>query len=187
MSTTHFYRRYDQNGRCKVICMQCFQTLGTAWDRASLEGMESAHECEFWRQGAPIATSRALAKKVPSATPLLQFLLKIPAALLVPLTLLVGYALPTVLELAARHALNAWLAVILPGDLIGCALLAGLLRKPRTAVSLYLLLTALEALFYGGGIARGRQILWFADLVPTLLVLILVLRMKQRSRDKTVA
>lgn len=185
MSTTHFYRRYDPDGRCKVICMQCFQTLGTAWDRPSLEEMESAHMCEFWKQGAPLATSRALAKKVPAATPLLQHLLRIPAGLLGLLTVLVAYALPTALELAAGNSLNAWLAVILPGDLIGCAVLAAVLRRPRTAAFLYLLLTAIEAVTYAGGMARGRQLLWFADLVPTLLLLFLLLRMKLRSKAVT--
>ena len=113
--------------------------------------------------------------------PLLQRVLQIPAGLLAVLTVLVGYALPTALELAARHALNPWLAVILPGDLIGCAMLAGLLRKPRTGVFLYLLLTAIEALTYMGGVMRGRQLVWFADLVPTLLVLFLLLRIKLRT------
>lgn len=185
MSTIHFYRRYEADGRCKVICMHCFQTLGTAWDRPSLEQMESAHICEFWREGAPSAPSRALARRVPAMTPLLQRLLEIPAGMLTLLTVLVAYGLPTAAELAARHMLNPWLAVILPGDLIGCAVLAGLLRKPRTGVFLYLLLTVIEGLSYADGVARGRHLVWFADLVPTLFVLILILRMKLRSGELT--
>ncbi|MFZ0630893.1 MAG: hypothetical protein WA399_16705 [Acidobacteriaceae bacterium] len=178
MSATHFYRRYDPDGRCKVICMQCFQTLGTVWDRPSAEAMEAAHACEFWRQGAPAAAARAPEAKVPPVSPILQPLLQIPAGLLALLTVLVVYALPTALELAARHTLNAWLAVILPGDVVGCAVLAGLLRRPRTGVFLYLLLTTIEGLCYAGGVVPGRPLVWFADLVPTLVVLTLLLRRK---------
>lgn len=181
MSPTHFYRRYDPDGRCKVICMHCFQTLGTAWDRHSLEEMESAHLCAYWMEGAPSPHVR-VNRGLPSEAPMLRSLLHIPTGLLVLLTVMVGYALPTALEMAARHALNVWLAVILPGDLVGCAMLAGLLRKPRTALLLYLLLTAIEAICHAAGVARGRQLIWFADLIPTLLVLILVLRLKLRAQ-----
>jgi len=182
MSTSHFYRRYDPDGRCRVICMQCFQTLGTAWDRHSLEEMESAHVCAFWTEGAfPSPAQRST--DVREEQPLLRRVLQIPAGLLALLTVLVAYALPTALELAARHALNPWLAVILPGDVIGCAVLAGLLRRPRTGVFLYLLLTSIEGLSYADGMARGRYLVWFADLVPTLVVLTLVLRRKLHSRE----
>lgn len=181
MSTTRFYRRYDPDGRCKIICMHCFQTLGTAWDRQSLEEMEAAHLCAFHTEGAPALASRRRMRDPGAAAQLLQHLLQIPAGLLALLTVLVAYALPTALELVARHSLNAWLAVILPGDVIGCAVLAALLRKPRTGVLLYFLLTAIEGLSYMGGLARGRQLVWLADLIPMLLVLILLLRMKLRT------
>ena len=183
MSAIHFYRRYDPDGRCKVICMRCFQTLGTAWDRHSVEEMESGHDCAFWKEGTPAPASRRRRRDSGAAAPLLQQLMQIPAGLLALLAVLVAYALSTALEMATRHALHAWLAVILPGDVIGCAVLAGLLRKPRTGVLLYLLLTALEALSYTGGLARGRQLVWLADLIPMLLVLTVVLRMKLQRRE----
>ncbi|HEX3986344.1 MAG TPA: hypothetical protein VHX13_07005 [Acidobacteriaceae bacterium] len=183
MSAIHFYRRYDTDGRCKVICMQCFQTLGTAWDRHSVEAMEAAHICAFWTEGAPATDPRSGAHSPLAQAPLVRKLLQMPAGLLALLTVLVAYAVPTALELAARHTLSPWLAVILPGDLIGCAVLARVLHRPRTAVLLYLLLTTMEGLSYVGGVARGRQLIWFADLVPTLLVLALMVRMKRRNRE----
>lgn len=187
MNTSHFYRRYDADGRCKVICMHCFQTLGRAWDRTSVEAMESAHICEFQRQETPTDAARRLVRQVASATPLVQHLLRVPAGLLALLVVLVAYALPTALELAARHELNPWLAVIVPGNVIGCALLAGLLRRPRTAAVLYMVLTMMEGLSYASGAARGRELLWFADLVPMLVVLILLLRTKQGGRALAVS
>jgi hypothetical protein len=181
MSAIHFYRRYDPDGRCKVICMQCFQTLGTAWDRHSLEEMEAAHVCAFWREGAPSAAVRRGMREVRAEAPLLREALQLQTFPLVLLTVLALYLLPTALEFAASYALNPWLAVILPGDLIGCAVLAGLLRMPRTAVILYVLLTAVESFSYAvsGTVVSG--LCWFADLIPMLIVLILVLRMKLRS------
>lgn len=182
MSAIHFYRRYDSDGRCKVICMQCFQTLGMAWDRQSLEEMESGHACAFWREGAPDAVPRELKKPGRTEVRLLRGALRMDAWALIPLMVLALYAVPTALELAARQMLNPWLAVILPGDLIGCAVLAGLLRRPRTGLLLYFLLTLVEGVFYLGGAARPHELAWFADLVPTVLVVTLMLRMKVRSR-----
>lgn len=182
MSSIQFHRRYGADGRCKVICMQCFQTLGTAWDRQSVEEMEAAHLCEYWRQGAPAAPGRARAGKLTGAPAFVGQILQMPAGWLMLLTLLLVYGVPTAVELGARGALNPWLAVILPGDAIGCAVLGGLLRRPRSAVFLYLLLTALEGASYAGGWLHGRELVWFADLVPALIVLFLLLRMKMGER-----
>jgi hypothetical protein len=188
MSVIHFYRRYHPDGRCKVICMRCFQTLGTAWDRHSLEEMESAHECAFSVEGAPSPAGRRPRRLAGTDAPLLREALQLHALLLALLTVLALYVIPTALEAGASYALhNAWLAVILPGDLIGCAVLIGLLRMPRTGVALYLALTVAEGLSYSmnGGIVPDLR--WFADLVPTLLVLTLVLRLKLGGRELAIS
>ena len=58
---------------------------------------------------------------------------------------LVLYALPTVLEFAALRRWNPWFSVILPGDLAGCACLCLVFGKVKQGISLYCLLTAIEA------------------------------------------
>ncbi|HZZ37765.1 MAG TPA: hypothetical protein VFE06_01460 [Acidobacteriaceae bacterium] len=126
--------------------------------------------------------ARAL-RKVRSEAPLLRETLRLHARLLIPMTVLALYLLPTMLEFAASRALNPWLAVILPGDLLGCAAMIGLLGMPRTGVLLYLALTTLEGLSYAANRAVVPDLRWFADLVPTLVVLTLLLRMKLRSRE----
>jgi hypothetical protein len=181
MSAIHFYRRYDPDGRCKVICMQCFQTLGTAWDRQSLEEMEAGHMCSFRTEGTPPPDMHTRMKNVRSEPPLLRDALQMNILLLALLTVLLLYFVPTALELGASHVLNPWLAVILPGDVIGCAALVALLRMPRTGILLYLGLTAIEGLSYAANGALLPEVRWFADLIPTLLVLTLLLRSKLRS------
>jgi CHASE2 domain-containing sensor protein len=95
--------------------------------------------------------------------------------------------MPTLAEYSAAHAFNPWLSVILPGDLAGCAVLVGLLRLPRTGVLIYLLLTSAEALCCASGVPLTAQLVWWVDLVPTLLVLTLVLRLKLRNRSPALA
>ncbi|HEX3663163.1 MAG TPA: hypothetical protein VHU89_17130 [Acidobacteriaceae bacterium] len=182
MNVIRFYRRYDPDGRCKVICMQCFQTLGTAWDRHSLEEMEAAHLC-----ASPLPAARRPGREVRPEMPLLREALHMHVGVLVGLTVLALYLLPTALEFAASYAVNPWLAVILPGDLIGCAVLVGLLRMPRTGVLLYVLLTVAEALSYAANGAVVPDLRWLTDSIPTLLVVSLVLRMKLRSRELAVS
>ncbi|HEY1806964.1 MAG TPA: hypothetical protein VGG42_00315 [Acidobacteriaceae bacterium] len=187
MSAIHFYRRYDPDGRCKVICMRCFQTLGTAWDRHSVEEMESAHMCAFWMEGAPPANARPRRRGTAAAVPLLREVLQMHTWALLLLMLVVLYLVPTVMEIGASYALNPWLAVIVPGDLIGCAVLVGLLRMPRTGVLLYVLLTTLEGLSYAVNGAVRPDLCWFTDLVPTVLVVSLVLRRKLSDRELAIS
>ncbi len=108
--------------------MQCFQTLGTAWDRQSLEEMEAVHVCAFQIQGTPSPAEPGRMEMMRSEAQLLRDALRMHAWVLILLTVLALYLLPTALEFAASRALNPWLAVILPGDLFGCAVMIGLLR-----------------------------------------------------------
>lgn len=181
MSAIRFYRRYEEDGRCRVICLQCFETLGTAGDRASVEAMERGHVCGGLPQKAPDAVESPAFPEPAARRGAVPELLRMPVGWLVLLTVAGVYLLPTAAELAARHALNPWLAVIVPGDVVGCAVLAGVLRRPRTGILLYLGLTALEGCVYAAGMTRAHQLAWFADLVPTLVLLTLILRMKGRG------
>ena len=83
--------------------------------------------------------------------------------------------------MSALRTVNPWLAVVLPGDLAGCACLALIFRKMKFAASLYVALTAMEALLYVSHLASMHALLWFADLVPTLVVAANVLRLPSRE------
>jgi hypothetical protein len=112
----------------------------------------------------------------------------LPPGLLVLLTVVLLYGLPTLAEYSVAHALNPWFSVILPGDLAGCAVMVGILRMPRTGVLTYLLLTSVEGLCcLSGGPLSTNQLVWLADLVPTLLVLTLVLRLRLRNGPPAIA
>jgi hypothetical protein len=88
-------------------------------------------------------------------------------ALLLIVSLL--YVLPSVIELLATRHLNPWLAVILPGDIAGCAWLFGVFKMQRTGLILYLLLTACEGCLYVSNIVSVGALIWITDLVPTLI------------------
>lgn len=94
------------------------------------------------------------------------------------LAVLLLYAIPTVFELAATKHFNPWLAVILPGDAIGCACLVIAFRMPKLGLALYLLLTICEAALYRSGIVAARDLIWIVDLIPTLTVGCLIMRVR---------
>ena len=89
-------------------------------------------------------------------------------ALLLIVSLL--YVLPTVIKLLAARHLNPWLAIILPGDLAGCAWLFGVFKMQKTGLILYLLLTACEGCLYVSNTVSADALIWIADVVPTLIV-----------------
>jgi hypothetical protein len=173
------YLLHKKDGTCEVICTRCFVKLGAADRTDAVREMEALHVCD--RTVAP--------KHLPSIVPIRgsSDTLLTPSqihrlfdsygarptpnlwtALLLIVSLL--YVLPTVIEvLAARH-LNPWLAIILPGDIAGCAWLFGVFKMQRTGLILYLLLTACEACLYVSNIVSVDSLIWIADLVPTVIV-----------------
>jgi hypothetical protein len=96
------------------------------------------------------------------------------------------YAVPTVLELLAAQRLDPWFGVILPGDIIGCALLVAVFRMHRTGLSLYLLLTACEGSLYAFHIVTANALPWMVDIVPTLAVTAIILRVRLASAARLI-
>jgi hypothetical protein len=166
-----FYRRFYEDGSCRVICLNCYEMLGTGLDREAVGRLESEHICREWTKAGEESGSRihlvdATRAENPGPRPA-----RVQMWLLLPAIALLCYGVPTALELLATVHLNTWLAVILPGDLAGCAVLAGLAKMPRTGVLLYLGLTACECCLHITHAMRGTTMVWLADLVPTLVVM----------------
>ncbi len=179
-----FYHRYDENGTCEVICTSCFLTLGFAERLADVKEMESRHVCR--RRAIHERLAARLPNDHSSGTESRSALNRIPGSLLRPANtsilllsvIFLFYALPTILEfLAARH-LSPWLAIILPGDLIGCACLIAIFKAYRTGTILYLLLTAGESYLYASHTVAANALLWVVDLVPALCVAAMILRVR---------
>lgn len=186
--TMNYYRRYDENGNCEVICMRCFATVGIANGLSAARKIEALHVCGR-------STDHDLPKVIPIDTGVsgLSRLILNPVErmfgpsgklknlntwMLFLLAVLLLYAIPTVFELAATKHFNPWLAVILPGDAIGCACLVIAFRMPKLGLALYLLLTICEAALYRSGIVAARDLIWIVDLIPTLTVGCLIMRVR---------
>jgi hypothetical protein len=80
------------------------------------------------------------------------------------------YAFPTVVEFAAERWAVPAIAIVLFGDLFGCACLAAVLRAPVVAGVLYFLLTFCELWLHSSGAVRSVFLPWILDLVPALVV-----------------
>ena len=95
------------------------------------------------------------------------------------------YAFPTVVELAAvRYAVPA-MGIILFGDLVGCVCLATILRSPYIAGALYVSLTFCELWLQSSGAVRSAVLPWILDLVPTLVVVGKIARMRAHTRTRS--
>ena len=90
------------------------------------------------------------------------------------------YGVPTALEFLAAQHLNPWIAVILPGDIVGCFWLAAIVKMRRTALLLYLALTASESCLYVLGLVSSANLVWIADLVPAFFVALMITRSNRR-------
>jgi len=187
-SNLRFYHRYYEDGSCRVICMDCYESLGTGRDRLAVTRMESEHVCSGGLH--PIAGAVRVRDKLavtpspgpPASSSSETILMRLPLGLLLPLTAIVLYVIPTLLEIMARTQVNTWAAVILPGNALGCAVLITLLRMPRTGLILYLGLAGCECWLHVTHTMRGMTMAWIVDLVPTLVVLSLLTWRLPRAR-----
>ena len=177
-SKLRFYRRYYEDGSCKVICMDCYDTLGTGENRHDVARMEARHVCSHALLPADAAKKNLrayLLAGVDRVRDAEQWMARLHPALLAILLIVVLYGIPTILEILARQEVNTWVAVILPGNILGCMVLIAILRMPRTGLGIYLALAACECWLHVTHIMRGVTMAWIVDLVPTLVVLILLI------------
>lgn len=180
MSTLNYYRRYQQDGTCMVICTRCFLTVGIARGQSAVRDLESGHVCsravqEASPQPPPATTPSAVdAHQGGLVSNFLQSLHNRNPLLLTAVLALTLYGLPTLLEYVAARHLSPWVAVILPGDALGCAALVILFNMRRTSLVLYLALTAIESALYVTRVFSPVALVWIVDLVPTLIALSLL-------------
>lgn len=175
----NYYLLYRKDGTCEVICTRCFAKLGVAGQSDALREMEALHVCDravapkHLHSIVPIRGSSDTLLDTDQIRRILDSYGTRPApnlwiALLSIISLL--YVLPMVIKLLATRHLNPWLAIILPGDIAGCAWLFGVFKMQKTALILYLLLTACETCLYVSNIVSVDSLIWIADLIPTLIV-----------------
>lgn len=194
----NYYRRYDRDGACEVICIRCFLTVGTARGLATIREMEALHVCGgravHVRQTATLAGGSFA--KCPSAFPRNEVerlfgpsgklkTLNLSVLFLSVVTFL--YVVPTVVELLMAQRLNPWLSVILPGDVIGCACLVAVFKMRGAGLALYLLLTAFEGSLYAFHIVTANALMWIVDVVPTLTVVAIILRVRLATAARLVS
>lgn len=173
-----YFRRYDPDGSCVVICLRCFATIGTAGNMSAALTLENAHECTRHAIAGQKQASLGIARRfAASRIDLSSSFLRAAARLQMPYTPLfflaifvLLYAFPTVVEFAAvRWAVPA-IGVVLFGDVVGCACLATILRSPFLAGALYVSLTFCELWLHSSGAVRRAVLPWILDLIPTLVV-----------------
>jgi hypothetical protein len=173
-----YFRRYNPDGSCVVICLRCFATVGSAGNVAAALTLENVHEC----------TRHPLAEQKPASAEMMgavegsreslssRFLRSAarlpmrytPLFFLAVIVLL--YAFPTAVEFGAERWAFPAIAIVLFGDLMGCACLATILRQPVVAGALYVGLTFCELWLHSSGAIRSVFLPWVLDLVPTLVV-----------------
>ena len=176
MTTMKCYLLYKKDGTCEVICTRCFVKLGVADRTDAIREMEALHVCDRAVAPPSIVPIRGSSDTLLDTNQIRRILRSygerakpnLWVALLSIASLL--YLLPMVIKLLAARHLNPWLAVILPGDIAGCAWLFGVFKMQRTGLILYLLLTACESCLYVSNIVSADALIWIADLVPTLIV-----------------
>jgi hypothetical protein len=188
-----YFRRYDPDGSCVVICLRCFATVGIAGNVSAALTIENAHECRRHpiadqKQASPGILSRIAALPADLSSSFLRSVARLqmpytPLFFLAIFALL--YAFPTAVELVAvRYAMPA-VGIVLFGDLVGCACLATILRSPFIAGALYVSLTFCELWLHSSGAVRREFLPWILDLVPTLVVVGKIAWMRAHTRTRS--
>jgi hypothetical protein len=183
-----YYRRYDKDGNCEVICTNCFVTLGMANQSVAIRRIEEGHICRerliVTKQKAYFALAETVeCSQRPARHPfgLSEGQKSQPFLIAILGALFFLYVMPTVGEFIAAQHVNPWLAIILPGDLLGCIWLTFAFRMQRTGVLLYLLLTGCESFLYLSHAVTVNMLVWIADSVPTLLVAVMIARSRMMN------
>ena len=187
----YYHRRFSEDGKCEIICIGCFRTLGIANSIVAAKEIEAHHVCACAANrnhqmpagqlsGNGPATGRPTAP-LNFAKPsfgTLAMAQKLSLPFMIAAVGLLIYALPTLLEWIAFHHVNPWFAVIFPGDLTGCVFLAVVFKMPRTGALLYVLLTAFETFLYSSHLVSAEALIWIVDLAPTLMVVGAIARLR---------
>ena len=160
-----YYRRFSEDGAYEVICTRCFLTVGQATELDAVRKLEEHHVCV---EKAKTSASRDETRWAD----------RLKMAMILSLVLFLLYVAPTAIEFSASRTINPWLSIILFGDFTGCAWLFAFFRLRKMAALLYLSLTACEALLYAYHVVPLSAIAWTVDIVPTVAVAAIVLKMQ---------
>jgi len=181
----YYHRRYLEDGSCEVICVRCFQTLGTAEGIAATRHLEAAHVCKVL--AFPNAPCRDRSENASHLVPTIKGgqlssyskqILGLPVPLLLLVAPLLLYGLPTALEFLLQHFTGPWLAGILLGDLTACICLYAVFGMRRTGMVLYLVLAITKICLFAAQAIPANVLLWMVDSIPALLVLVKIARMR---------
>lgn len=81
------------------------------------------------------------------------------------------YVVPKLIEMRLAHVAGPFVAYVIVGDLTGSLAMPAMLKiRWKISAALYLVLTAVEALFVATGIVPFSAVAWFADFVPASFV-----------------
>lgn len=178
----NFYRRYRADDRCVIICLRCFETVGTVAVSAAADA-ERRHVCglEITSSDSNSAPPSSIAVWSACLAAFACSLRRRYVAVLFLALAVLLYAVPTAIEAAALGHVGPWLAVIGFGDVVGCMCLA-LLQTPFSAFILYIALTCCETILYTTGAVSAPRLVWMVDLVPTIVVALTIVRLRSTAR-----
>ena len=173
-----YFRRHNPDESCRIICLRCFTTIGTANNSTEALDLEHQHVCAGPHVAKPDQQSTGNFRVLQTSDPagsssLLDFAahLRMPdMALLLMSILMLIYGLPSVIESAALYWRIPAVGIIVLGDLAGCVCLATILRMPATGVTLYLALLLCEIILQCTGALPRPLLPWILDLLPTIAV-----------------
>jgi hypothetical protein len=173
-----YFRRYNPDGSCRIICLRCFATIGAAKNSPEVVDLEHQHVCRGQHAVEPNQQSIGNLRPVETFHPaglssVLDFAARLrgpDVVLILTTTVLLLYGFPTIIELAAIHWGIPTVGIIVFGDLVGCACLATILRMPATGATLYLALLLCEIGLDSSGALPRPLLPWILDLVPTIAV-----------------
>jgi hypothetical protein len=178
-----FHYRFNDDGACDVICTRCFRNVGHAQGPEAMRRLTASHACERSEE-RPLAAASASRNKLSESLDGLAHQLRLAASpihFLAIITVLLFYALPTLLEMHISHNPREWLACILVGDLGGCMGIYFILKRHRTAVMLYSVLTVVESSAYCLQIVSMQSLAWVMDVIPTLVLISQIAQLKLRA------
>lgn len=187
----NFYYRPLPDGRREIVCTRCFLTIGAAVETEEIRRLEENHRCAATRIPAtgPLAALAAVPKRrsqgrIAFAMDSIGWVRNgmrtrggVRSVLFVVAAAVFLYIVPNQLEFLALRHWNPYISSVLPGDVAGCVFLCVVLRRVKVGVALYCVLTAFEAGALGLHVMPVGVLPWFTDLVPTLVVGVMVLRM----------
>ena len=173
-----YFRRHNPDESCGIICLRCFETVGTANNSTEALDLENQHVCSGPHAVRPKQQSTdnlrvVQASRLAGSGSVLDFaahLRMTGMALLLLLIVMLLYGLPSVIESAALYSRIPAVGIIAFGDLAGCVCLATILRMPSTGVALYLSLLVCEIGLYSTGAVPRALLPWILDLLPTIAV-----------------